>query len=143
MARSPARGRCSRATSTDPYSAPRSRKDLSVRCSACTRSLPDGDAKNMTSELSGLEAPAGERGPGCVVERTALQRDGRPIDVLTLRNVWGMEVRFLTLGGIIVSIKVPDRHGKVADVVLGYDDLASYLHDENYFGALIGRSANR
>ena len=98
----------------------------------------------VTSELLGTgKATTGARSPMCTVERTQLQRDGQPIDLLTLRNAWGMQVRFLTLGGIIVSIKVPDKHGNLADVVLGYDDLESYLHDECYFGALIGRSANR
>lgn len=54
-----------------------------------------------------------------------------------------MEVKFLSLGGIVLSIIVPDRDGALADVVLGYDELSQYLHDKFYFGALVGRSANR
>lgn len=98
----------------------------------------------MTSHLVvGSEGSAILAAPSCTVERTTLSREGHPIDLVTLRNASGMEVRFLTLGGIIVSIRVPDRHGHVDDVVLGYDLLESYLDDAFYFGALIGRSANR
>ena len=46
-------------------------------------------------------------------------------------------------GAAVVSLKVPDRHGKTDDVVLGYDDLDGYLHDKSYFGATVGRYANR
>jgi aldose 1-epimerase len=49
----------------------------------------------------------------------------------------------MTYGGIVVSIKVPDRNGKLGDVVLGYDNLKGYLRDNPYFGALIGRYGNR
>lgn len=63
--------------------------------------------------------------------------------LITLRNASGMEVKFLSLGGIVLSIIVPDRDGNFADVVLGYDDLSQYLNDKFYFGALVGRSANR
>jgi aldose 1-epimerase len=66
-----------------------------------------------------------------------------PVEMHTLANASGMEVCFLTLGGIIVNVKVPDRHGVLADVTPGYDTLAEYLDDACYFGALIGRYANR
>jgi aldose 1-epimerase len=49
----------------------------------------------------------------------------------------------VTYGGIIVSLSVPDRHGRSADVVLGHDSLEEYLSDSSYFGAIIGRFANR
>lgn len=55
----------------------------------------------------------------------------------------GMEVRFIGRGGIILSILVPDRNGVLADVALGFDDLALYANDRFYLGALIGRNANR
>ncbi len=48
--------------------------------------------------------------------------DGRPVDLFTLTNSNGMEVRAMTYGGIIVSIRVPDKNGKVADVVLGHEN---------------------
>ncbi len=54
-----------------------------------------------------------------------------------------MEVCFISLGGIISAVKVPDRCGVVVDVTPGYDTLDEYLHDGHYFGALVGRYANR
>jgi len=54
-----------------------------------------------------------------------------------------MTVRFIAYGGSVVSIEVPDRHGTLRDVVLGYDSLDGYASDRRYLGALIGRYANR
>jgi aldose 1-epimerase len=68
--------------------------------------------------------------------------DGTPVKIYTLRNQNGMEARFLNYGGIIQSLKVPDRNGRLGDVVLGYDDLGDYLTNSPYFGALIGRYGN-
>lgn len=71
--------------------------------------------------------------------------DGQPVEIYTLTNANGMEARLMTYGGVLVSLKVPDRRGKFADVVLGFDNLAGYLQKppEPYFGALIGRYGNR
>jgi aldose 1-epimerase len=69
--------------------------------------------------------------------------DGQVVEMHTLTNAAGVEVGFLNLGGIICSVKVPDRRGVVADVTPGYDRLADYLSDTRYFGAIIGRYANR
>ena len=69
--------------------------------------------------------------------------DGTPVEIYTLRNIHGMEARIMTYGGIVQSLKVPDRNGKFADVVLGYDTLDGYLKSSPYFGALIGRYGNR
>jgi aldose 1-epimerase len=69
--------------------------------------------------------------------------DGTPVAIYTLRNSKGMEARIMTYGGIVVSLKVPDKNGKLGDVVLGYDDLDGYLKATPYFGALIGRYGNR
>jgi aldose 1-epimerase len=66
-----------------------------------------------------------------------------PVDKYTLTNVHRMEVSILTYGGIIHSIIVPDRHGKLADVALGFDYLEDYINDSPYFGAIIGRYGNR
>ena len=76
------------------------------------------------------------------VERAAFgtTADGHDVDLYTLTNAHGLSVSFLTLGGIIVSLRVPDRDGALADVVLGHDTLADYEADPRYFGALIGRS---
>lgn len=61
----------------------------------------------------------------------------------TLRNASGMEVRFIERGGTIVSLRVPDRFGKMADITPGYDTAEEYERDTRYFGSLIGRFANR
>lgn len=69
--------------------------------------------------------------------------DGQAVELITLTNGHGVEVRAMSYGGIIVSLKVPDRNGALGDVVLGYDDLDGYLGETPYFGALIGRYGNR
>ena len=68
--------------------------------------------------------------------------DGTPVDVYTLKN-GTLEARIITYGGIVISLKVPDKNGKSADVVLGYDSLDGYLVKGPYFGAIIGRYGNR
>jgi aldose 1-epimerase len=73
--------------------------------------------------------------------------DGTPVEIYTLSD-GAFEARIATYGGIVVSLKVPDRNGKTADVVLGFDDLDGYVANFNgpssaFFGAIIGRYANR
>lgn len=69
--------------------------------------------------------------------------DGRAITLYTLTNSRGMEVSAMNYGGIIVSIRVPDRDGQFADIVLGHDTLEGYRPNPPYFGAIVGRYANR
>ena len=69
--------------------------------------------------------------------------DGTPVDIYTLTNASGVEARITNYGGIVVSLKVPDRDGKLDDVVLGYDTLDEYIAASPYFGSLIGRYGNR
>ncbi len=67
-----------------------------------------------------------------------------PADIYTLSNKRGMEVKITNFGGIIVEINVPDKNGKIEDVVLGFDSLSGYLSAANpYFGGIIGRYGNR
>jgi len=68
---------------------------------------------------------------------------GRQIQLFSLANDQGMEVKVINYGGIITAINVPDRNGKLDDVVLGHNSLEGYLNRSRYFGALIGRHANR
>lgn len=68
---------------------------------------------------------------------------GQAVTEYTFANGNGMEVKIMDFGGIITSLKVPDRHGNVGDVVLGFDNLQDYLKEHPYFGALIGRYGNR
>ncbi len=70
-------------------------------------------------------------------------RDGTPVDLYVLRNSKGMEAGICNYGGIVVWLKVPDKHGKLGDVVLGYDHLDGYLTNNPYFGCLVGRYGNR
>jgi aldose 1-epimerase len=69
--------------------------------------------------------------------------DGTTVEIFTLRNGTGMEARIMTYGGIVVSLTAPDRNGRFADVVLGYDTLNDYLKFNPCFGSLIGRFGNR
>jgi aldose 1-epimerase len=69
--------------------------------------------------------------------------DGRPVDLLVLRNNRGMQASISSYGGIITSLIAPDLEGEPADVVLGFDRLNGYLAGHPYFGAIIGRYANR
>ncbi len=69
--------------------------------------------------------------------------DGTAVSLYTLTNSKGMEARIITYGGAIVSLKTPDRKGAMGDVVLGYDNLAGYMGGKAFFGALVGRYANR
>ena len=68
---------------------------------------------------------------------------GEQIDVYTLSNKKGMEVSITNFGATVVTLKVPDRAGKAADVVLGYDTLDGYEKGTSYFGATVGRYGNR
>jgi len=68
---------------------------------------------------------------------------GEAVELITLRNARGVELRAMTYGAIIVSLKVPDRAGQLGDVVLGYDSLAGYVKSSPYFGAIVGRYGNR
>jgi aldose 1-epimerase len=69
--------------------------------------------------------------------------DGKRVESFTLTNASGMEARIIDFGGIVTSLKVPDRQGKLGDVVLGYDSLDDYVKNPHYLGALVGRYANR
>ena len=69
--------------------------------------------------------------------------DGAVIDRYTLTNGRGMRVRILTYGGILQTIEVPDKHGRTANVALGFNNLTDYLQRSPYFGCITGRYANR
>jgi len=69
--------------------------------------------------------------------------DGLPVSLYQLTNSRGVEIRITDFGGIVQSIKVPDRQGVMGDIVLGYDDLEGYLWQTAHFGAVTGRVGNR
>ncbi|HUN60608.1 MAG TPA: aldose epimerase family protein [Candidatus Sulfotelmatobacter sp.] len=70
-------------------------------------------------------------------------RDGNTVYSFTLSNKEGLQAEIINYGADLVSLKVPDRSGNRADVVLGYDTVAGYEEDKSYFGATIGRYGNR
>ncbi|MFP4499797.1 MAG: aldose epimerase family protein [Candidatus Hydrogenedentota bacterium] len=68
---------------------------------------------------------------------------GEQVDLYTLTNSHGVEARITNFGGIVVSLKAPDRHGELEDIVLGFDELDGYVAEHPYFGAIVGRYGNR
>lgn len=103
-----------------------------------------GCSKPEPQQASASAAPAKEQARASVA-RTNFGKlpDGTAVELFTLTNAHGMEVRVTNYGGIITSINVPDRNGTLADVTLGYDSLDGYLKSSPYFGAIVGRYANR
>jgi aldose 1-epimerase len=69
--------------------------------------------------------------------------DGTPVDLFVLTNKHGVKAKIITYGTIVTELQVPDKAGKLTDVVLGFDDLESYLKPHPFFGATAGRYANR
>ncbi|KDD68627.1 aldose epimerase family protein [Pseudomonas mandelii] len=69
--------------------------------------------------------------------------DGTPVEQYILRNSHGLTATVITYGGILQSLKVPDKNGKLDDVVLGFDNVQGYQSGTAYFGATIGRFGNR
>ena len=69
--------------------------------------------------------------------------DGAAVDLYTLRNARGAEATITNYGGIVVTLLMPDRNGKMDDIVLGYDHLQGYIDKTPYFGCLVGRYGNR
>jgi aldose 1-epimerase len=70
-------------------------------------------------------------------------KDGKSVEIYTLTNSRGSETAIITYGGAVVSLRMPDKNGKLGDVVLGFDSIADYERHAAYFGALIGRYGNR
>ena len=100
---------------------------LAIGCGSQPPADPAGASPSM---LTVTRAPFGKTPDG-------------DVEIFTLKNVNGVEVRFTNYGGIITSLKTPDRNGAPADVVLGFDTIDGYLGYHPYFGAVIGRYANR
>ena len=65
-------------------------------------------------------------------------KDGKQVTSYTLKNKNGMEAEFIDYGAVLVKLFVPDKNGKKADVVLGYDTVAEYEKTTTYYGGFIG-----
>ena len=68
---------------------------------------------------------------------------GESVEIFTMVNTTGVEIKAISYGGTIISLKTPDRTGTLGDIVLGFDELQPYLDGTPYFGAIIGRYGNR
>ena len=78
------------------------------------------------------------------IDREAFgEANGEPVELFSLTNDGGMIARITNYGGILTELHAPDHEGKAADVVLGFDSLAPYIAGHPYFGAIVGRYANR
>jgi aldose 1-epimerase len=101
----------------------------------------------LTLSRSAAVALAGTVLLGSTVSHTTTKAmfQGKPVEMVTLKNTNGMEVQAITYGGIITSLKVPDRAGKPGDVVLGFDQANQYFAEPTppFFGAIVGRYGNR
>jgi aldose 1-epimerase len=69
--------------------------------------------------------------------------DGQPVQLYTLTNAKGMKAQITNYGAIVTSLTAPDKNGKMDDIVLGFDNLDSYIPNATYFGAIVGRYGNR
>lgn len=69
--------------------------------------------------------------------------DGRAVDLFTLTNAHGLTAKIITYGATLTELHAPDQNGHLDDIVLGFDNLAQYLGEHPYFGATVGRVANR
>ena len=92
---------------------------------------------------SGFGSTGQNSKPGIKMSIFGKMPDGQAVQLYTLTNRSGMQVGITSYGARIVSIGVPDQHANMADVVLGFDDLAGYLGKDPFFGATVGRYANR
>jgi aldose 1-epimerase len=95
--------------------------------------------------VSSCNEPATYGGKKMSIKKQAFGKteDGKSVDLYTLTNANGLKAEIITYGGIVTSLQVPDRNGKLADIVLGCDDVNDYAKKSPYFGALIGRYGNR
>ena len=95
--------------------------------------------------LCALVGPASVMGaaPGAISKAPFGQAGDEAVDIYTLANAHGVEVQVMTYGATLVSIRTPDRAGRFQNIILGFDALQPYLAGVPYFGATVGRYANR
>lgn len=105
------------------------------------RSLALASAFTLGLGVSLYAAPGAPASAGKKVFGT--MPNGATVDIYTISNSHGMQARVMTYGATLVSLRVPDAHGHIDDVILGFDDLNDYLTKSPYFGATIGRYGNR
>lgn len=102
-----------------------------------------GKAALATTALATLAVAQSALASDAKRENAGTLKDGTAVEAVTLTNAKGVSARILSYGATLQSFKGPDRTGKIADVVLGYDDAATYESRPNFFGVTVGRYANR
>jgi aldose 1-epimerase len=97
-----------------------------------------------------MAAHAGDKSMGTETMKAGVTKsafgktaDGKEVDLYTLTNARGMVAKVMTYGAILTELHVPDNSGHVTDVVLGFDNLDAYVKNNPFFGATVGRYANR
>ncbi len=90
-----------------------------------------------------LARPADAGAPASVAKAQFGRAGDKTVDIYTLTNEHGLEVRIITYGAATISLKTPDRAGQLRNIVLGFDKLDPYVAGVPYFGAIVGRYANR
>ena len=95
--------------------------------------------------IAGLWGCLSEKGGAMKTEKIHLwtSSEGRSVDLYTLTNSSGAEMKVMSLGGVVYSLRVPDRNGKMEDVILGFEEARGYENNKPYFNGLIGRFGNR
>lgn len=91
----------------------------------------------------GKQSPAPSAGTGSADEIYGKLADGREVKIFTLTNKSGLRARVTEFGAILVSMEIPDKNGKLADVTHGYDTLEGWVGDTSYMGSSVGRFGNR
>lgn len=104
---------------------------IAIGLGACYRSCPSEKGGNIKQGMSIKMKAFGQTS------------DRRNVDLYTLTNSNGLKAEIMTYGGIVLSLEVPDSSGNMGDIVLGYDALQGYIDNSPYFGAIVGRYANR
>jgi len=105
---------------------------FATACTTAKQPAPAAGNKEAASHEAGIQRRVFGKMP-----------NGKVVNLYTLSNANGMKVGIINYGGRIVSIMAPDRNGKMADVVLGWNNLENYMKYNTYFGAIVGRFANR
>jgi aldose 1-epimerase len=99
----------------------------------------------LTVAALAMVPSAGEGAARAGVKKSAFGtlEDGTVVEIYTLTNAGGMSAKIMTYGATLTELHVPDKSGKMGDVVLGFDNLAQYVKGHPYFGSTVGRVANR
>lgn len=106
-------------------------------------SASSGGCAKESRDDSGAKRGAGGGKAGIVKTPFGTTKEGEAVDLYTLTNKNGLVAKITNYGGIVTELHVPDKNGQLGDIVLGFNNLDAYLAGHPYFGALIGRYANR